>query len=216
MSAWEESSTARVVPPARPRKLAKVPFVVSLSGHLDEATARAHLSIPDLTPLESWGDYSPREGVWGLMQPAMGPVPKIGHTNPDVLDLPQLAALRNALGGQAPASFPGVDTKAAGDLLLDAGRARRADDHLAAVLLAQAQALLERVGIGLVHLVARLLLADPRLAVVQTRLPLAGRHLLDADGNLHRLQASGFGRQARIQEVHVPADDSISVTRSFS
>jgi molybdopterin-containing oxidoreductase family iron-sulfur binding subunit len=103
--------------------LAKVPFVVSLSSHLDETTARAHLVIPDLTPLESWGDYSPREGVWGLMQPAMGPVPKIGHTNPDALDLPQLAGVRSALGWKAPASFPGVDTKAAGDLLLDAGRA---------------------------------------------------------------------------------------------
>ncbi len=103
--------------------MAKVPFVVSLSGHLDETTARAHLVVPDLTPLESWGDHSPREGVWGLMQPAMGPVPKIGHTNPDVLDLPQLKAVRDALGQKAPESFPGIDTKATGDLLLDTGRA---------------------------------------------------------------------------------------------
>jgi molybdopterin-containing oxidoreductase family iron-sulfur binding subunit len=103
--------------------LGKVPFVVSLSSHLDETTAQAHLVIPDLTPLESWGDYSPREGVWGLMQPAMGPVPKVGDTNPDLLDLPQLAAVRDALGRKAPTSFPGVDTKAAGDLLLDSGRA---------------------------------------------------------------------------------------------
>ncbi|WP_354637890.1 hypothetical protein [Kitasatospora camelliae] len=34
MSAWEESSTARVVPPARPRKLAKVPFVELADGRL--------------------------------------------------------------------------------------------------------------------------------------------------------------------------------------
>jgi molybdopterin-containing oxidoreductase family iron-sulfur binding subunit len=103
--------------------LAKVPFVVSLSSHLDETTARAHLVIPDLTPLESWGDYSPREGVWGLMQPAMAPVPRIGDTSPDALDLPQLKAVREALGRKAPESFPGVETKATGDLLLDAGRA---------------------------------------------------------------------------------------------
>ncbi len=45
---------------------------------MDETTARAHLVIPDLTPLESWGDYSPRAGVWGLLQPAMAPVPKVG------------------------------------------------------------------------------------------------------------------------------------------
>jgi anaerobic selenocysteine-containing dehydrogenase/Fe-S-cluster-containing dehydrogenase component len=103
--------------------LAKVPFVVSLSSHLDETTARAHLVIPDLTPLESWGDYSPREGVWGLLQPAMAPVPKVGPTNPDVLDLPQLARVRDMLGRKPPETFPGVATKATGDLLLDSGRA---------------------------------------------------------------------------------------------
>ncbi len=103
--------------------LAKVPFVVSLSSHMDETTARAHLVIPDLTPLESWGDYSPRDGVVGLIQPSMGPVPKVGPTNLDALDLPQLHAVRDALGKKAPETFPGVDTKATGDLLLDVGRA---------------------------------------------------------------------------------------------
>ncbi|HSA51680.1 MAG TPA: hypothetical protein VLH10_16415 [Yinghuangia sp.] len=34
MPTWEESSTARVVPPARPRKLAKVPFVELADGRL--------------------------------------------------------------------------------------------------------------------------------------------------------------------------------------
>jgi hypothetical protein len=34
LSHWEESSTARVVPPARPRKLAKVPFVELADGRL--------------------------------------------------------------------------------------------------------------------------------------------------------------------------------------
>ncbi|WP_126637911.1 hypothetical protein [Embleya hyalina] len=34
MSAWEESSVARVLPPARPRKLAKVPFVELADGRL--------------------------------------------------------------------------------------------------------------------------------------------------------------------------------------
>lgn len=34
MSDWERSSTARVVPPARPRKLAKVPFVELADGHV--------------------------------------------------------------------------------------------------------------------------------------------------------------------------------------
>ncbi|WP_145909808.1 hypothetical protein [Kitasatospora viridis] len=34
MTQWEESSTARVLPPARPRKLAKVPFVELADGRL--------------------------------------------------------------------------------------------------------------------------------------------------------------------------------------
>ncbi|WP_345585111.1 hypothetical protein [Streptomyces prasinosporus] len=34
LSVWERSSTARVVPPARPRKLAKVPFVELADGRL--------------------------------------------------------------------------------------------------------------------------------------------------------------------------------------
>jgi hypothetical protein len=34
MSGWEQRSTARVVPPARPRKLAKVPFVELADGRL--------------------------------------------------------------------------------------------------------------------------------------------------------------------------------------
>lgn len=34
MSDWERSSTARVIAPARPRKLAKVPFVELADGRL--------------------------------------------------------------------------------------------------------------------------------------------------------------------------------------
>jgi hypothetical protein len=34
LSDWEKSSTARVIPPARPRKLAKVPFVELADGRL--------------------------------------------------------------------------------------------------------------------------------------------------------------------------------------
>jgi anaerobic selenocysteine-containing dehydrogenase/Fe-S-cluster-containing dehydrogenase component len=103
--------------------LAKVPFVVSFSSHPDETTAMAHLVIPDLTPLESWGDYSPREGVWGLLQPAMGPVPKVDPSNPDLLDHPALRPVREALGLRAQEPFPGVETRATGDVLLEVGRA---------------------------------------------------------------------------------------------
>jgi anaerobic selenocysteine-containing dehydrogenase/Fe-S-cluster-containing dehydrogenase component len=52
----------------------RVPFVVSFSNVPDETTSAAHLVLPDTHWLESWGDYSPREGVLGLMQPTMSPV----------------------------------------------------------------------------------------------------------------------------------------------
>ena len=54
--------------------LAKVAFVVSFANQPDETAALAHLILPDVHWLESWGDYSPREGVLGLMQPTMSPI----------------------------------------------------------------------------------------------------------------------------------------------
>ena len=75
------------------------------------------------------------------------------------------------------------------DDLLHARRAGRAHDDFPAVLLAKPQRLFQRVGIGLVQLVAGILLADPRPALVQTRLPLTGGNLLDADGDLHGNQS---------------------------
>ena len=54
--------------------LAKVPLVVALAGRPTETTARAHVVLPILHSLESWGDYVSEEGVLGLMQPTMGPV----------------------------------------------------------------------------------------------------------------------------------------------
>ena len=52
----------------------KVPMVVSFANQPDETTALAHLVLPDTHWLEAWGDYSPREGVLGLMQPTMAPI----------------------------------------------------------------------------------------------------------------------------------------------
>src|SRR5438309_2287861 len=52
----------------------KVPFVVSFGNLPDETTTLAHLILPDTHWLETWGDYAPREGVTGLMQPAMKPI----------------------------------------------------------------------------------------------------------------------------------------------
>jgi len=79
--------------------LGKVPLVVALAGRPSETTARAHLVLPILHPLESWGDYMAEEGVLGLMQPTMGPVQIDGKPIPakatgDVF----LALGRKALG----------------------------------------------------------------------------------------------------------------------
>ncbi len=83
--------------------LGKVPLVVSLAQRPSETTARAHVVLPALHWLESWGDYAGEEGVTGLLQPAMGPVeiggkPVEGRSAGDIL---------LALGRQALASEQG-------------------------------------------------------------------------------------------------------------
>ena len=52
----------------------KVGLVVSFANRPDETTALAHLVLPDTHWLESWGDYTAREGVAGLLQPTMMPI----------------------------------------------------------------------------------------------------------------------------------------------
>jgi anaerobic selenocysteine-containing dehydrogenase/Fe-S-cluster-containing dehydrogenase component len=59
--------------------LKSVPLVISFSPVLDETSQHAHLCLPTHTPLESWGDHAPRKGIWGLMQPVMGPVFNTRH-----------------------------------------------------------------------------------------------------------------------------------------
>jgi anaerobic selenocysteine-containing dehydrogenase/Fe-S-cluster-containing dehydrogenase component len=54
--------------------LKKVDFVVSTAPIPDETSERAHLVLPDHTPLESWGDAAPRAGVRSLVQPSLRPL----------------------------------------------------------------------------------------------------------------------------------------------
>lgn len=75
--------------------LAKVPFIVSFASQPDETTALAHLVLPDTHWLESWGDYSPREGVLGFMQPTMKPI-RDSRPMGDVL----LTVARTVLGAE--------------------------------------------------------------------------------------------------------------------
>jgi molybdopterin-containing oxidoreductase family iron-sulfur binding subunit len=87
---------------------AKVGLVVSFANRPDETTALAHLVLPDTHWLESWGDYSPREGVTGLMQPTMLPV-RDARPFGDVL----LTVGRTALGlteeGKGPLPWASVE-----------------------------------------------------------------------------------------------------------
>ena len=64
--------------------LRQVPFRASFSPVFDETSAWCHWLLPDHTPLESWGDWVPQQGVVSIQQPAMRPVFNTRAT-PDVL-----------------------------------------------------------------------------------------------------------------------------------
>lgn len=54
--------------------LAKVPLVVSVSDRADETGLMSDFVLPDNHSLESWGDASPRKGVYSLVQPTIAPI----------------------------------------------------------------------------------------------------------------------------------------------
>src|SRR5215207_6944970 len=64
---------------------AKVPFKVSFSMYPDETTELCDLILPDLHPLESWGNAQPSTNVLSLQQPAMDPVFSGTRATSDVL-----------------------------------------------------------------------------------------------------------------------------------
>ncbi len=75
------------------RALDRVRLVVSFSDRLDASTRHATLVLPDLHPLESFGDVSPRAGVVELGQPAMAPLWDDRASSQTLLDLAKLLAL---------------------------------------------------------------------------------------------------------------------------
>ncbi len=81
--------------------LRKVPLVVSFSSFPDETGALSHIVMPSHTFLESWGDYSPRRHVTGLLQPAMGAI----YATRQFGDI--LLSTGRAMGGQT--AFPEKD-----------------------------------------------------------------------------------------------------------
>ncbi|CAG1009270.1 Menaquinone reductase, iron-sulfur cluster-binding subunit [Myxococcaceae bacterium] len=80
--------------------LAKVPFVVSFASLPDETTARAHLVLPDHTPMESWGDVSPRPGIRSIVQPTFRPL----YQTRAMVDV--LLDVGRAMGGTVAAALP--------------------------------------------------------------------------------------------------------------
>ncbi|MDP3939305.1 MAG: molybdopterin-dependent oxidoreductase, partial [Deltaproteobacteria bacterium] len=54
--------------------LAKVPFKVSITQFMDETAEQCDLVLADNSPLESWGDWSARDGVLSLQQPVISPL----------------------------------------------------------------------------------------------------------------------------------------------
>ena len=85
--------------------LAKVELVVAFAPLADETTERANLLLPDHTPMESWGDASPRPGVRSLVQPTVRPL-----FDTQALGDTLLAAVR-AIGGNATATLPAGNWK---------------------------------------------------------------------------------------------------------
>ncbi|OGP84048.1 MAG: hypothetical protein A2Y95_09005 [Deltaproteobacteria bacterium RBG_13_65_10] len=77
--------------------LAKVPLKVSIAQFLDETAEQCDLVLADASPLESWGDWSPREGVLTLQQPTIQPL----HDTHQAMDI--LIATANKVAGPSAA-----------------------------------------------------------------------------------------------------------------
>ena len=77
-----------------------VDFVVAMSSHRDETSARSDLVLPTHTPLESWGDVEPVTGLRGLMQPTMRPLFDTKHFGDLLLESGR------SLGDDVAGAFP--------------------------------------------------------------------------------------------------------------
>ena len=80
--------------------LTNVPFVASTSAFPDDTTQRADLVLPTHTPLESWGDAEPVEGIRGLQQPTTRPLFDTKHLGDLLLETGR------SLGDEVAAAFP--------------------------------------------------------------------------------------------------------------
>jgi molybdopterin-containing oxidoreductase family iron-sulfur binding subunit len=81
------------------RAITAVPFKVSFARCLDETAALADLLLPDHDPYEQWNDYTPRAGVWSLLQPVMQSVFDTRPAGDVLIDIAR------RMGGAAGARF---------------------------------------------------------------------------------------------------------------
>jgi molybdopterin-containing oxidoreductase family iron-sulfur binding subunit len=81
--------------------LARPGLTVALGDRVTATTERADVVLPTSTPLESWGDYSPRAGVVGLLQPVMEPVFDSRMTGDVLLGLARAARATQAVAPSA-------------------------------------------------------------------------------------------------------------------
>jgi molybdopterin-containing oxidoreductase family iron-sulfur binding subunit len=70
-----------------------VGLVVALADRMNATTELADVVLPCSTPLESWGDYSPYEGMTGLYQPSMARLYDTRSTGDVLLGLARAARL---------------------------------------------------------------------------------------------------------------------------
>jgi len=78
----------------------KVAFVVSFASMPNETSEKADLILPDNTPLESWGDSAPVEGIRSIVQPTLRPLydtQSLGDT---------LLQTARAMGGDVASRLP--------------------------------------------------------------------------------------------------------------
>ncbi len=128
---FSETNPVYALPPdlGFARALRQVRNRISFSPVFDETAAHCDLLLPDHTPLESWGDWVPEEGVASLVQPAMRPV---FHTRgmPDVLlDAHRAgAAAPDSTGARGPSPAGGLGAASWYDYLREAWKDRAPDE----------------------------------------------------------------------------------------
>ena len=82
------TNPAHSMPPALAQSWSRAGFRISFTTTLDETSSLADLVLPDLHPLEQWGDARPQSGVTSLLQPVMQPVfPDTRHAGDVLLEL---------------------------------------------------------------------------------------------------------------------------------